>query len=70
MASEGERGTAKEILFLVEEADEGGYVARALDYCIFTEADSWEDLKSAIRDAVQCHFDHGEASSACQRARG
>jgi hypothetical protein len=51
---------AKEVLFLVEDAAEGGYVARALGYSIFTEADSWEDLKSAIRDAVQCHFDEGE----------
>jgi len=51
---------AKEVLFLVEDADEGGYVARALGYSIFTEADSWEELKQAIRDAVQCHFDKGE----------
>jgi hypothetical protein len=51
---------AKEVLFLVEDADEGGYVARALGYSIFTEADSWEELKQAIRDAVQCHFDAGE----------
>ena len=51
---------AKEVLFLVEDADEGGYIARALGYSIFTEADSWEDLKSAIRDAVQCHFDEDE----------
>ena len=51
---------AKEVLFLVEDAVEGGYVARALGYSIFTEADSWEDLKSAIRDAVHCHFDEGD----------
>lgn len=51
---------AKEVLFLVEDAVEGGYIARALGYSIFTEADSWEDLKSAIRDAVQCHFDEGD----------
>lgn len=48
---------AKEVLFLVEDADDGGYTARALDCSIFTEADSWEELKQAIRDAVQCHFD-------------
>jgi len=47
---------AKEILFLIEDADEGGYVARALGTSIFTEADSWEQLKIAIRDAVQRHF--------------
>ena len=51
---------AKEVLFLVEDADEGGYIARALGYSIFTEADSWEELKQAIRDAVQCHFDEGQ----------
>jgi len=51
---------AKEVLFLVEDADEGGYVARALGYSIFTEADSWEELKQSIRDAVQCHFEEGE----------
>ena len=51
---------AKEVLFLVEDAAEGGYIARALGYSIFTEADTWEDLKSAIRDAVQCHFDEGD----------
>jgi hypothetical protein len=52
---------AKEVLFLVEDAAEGGYVARALGHSIFTEADSWEELKRAVRDAVQCHFDEGEA---------
>ena len=51
---------AKEVLFLVEDAAEGGYIARALGYSIFTEADTWEDLKSAIRDAVRCHFDEGD----------
>jgi len=48
---------AKEIIFLVEDAPEGGYLARALGYSIFTEADTWEELKQAVRDAVQCHFD-------------
>ena len=51
---------AKEVLFLVEDAAEGGYVARALGYSIFTEADTWEELKTAIRDAVQCHFEEGD----------
>ena len=46
----------KEIIFIVEEAAEGGYTANALGYSIFTEADSWEELKNMIRDAVRCHF--------------
>lgn len=46
-----------EIVFLVEEAIEGGYTARALGFSIYTEADTWEDLKSAIQEAVNCHFE-------------
>jgi hypothetical protein len=46
-----------EIFFLVEEAVEGGYNARALGESIFTQGDNLDDLKANIRDAVQCHFD-------------
>jgi len=48
-----------EIFFLVEEAIEGGYNARAIGEAIFTEGDDMDDLKANIRDAVQCHFDEG-----------
>jgi hypothetical protein len=51
---------SKEIIFLVEDAPEGGYVARALGHSIFAEADMWEELKEAVRDAIQCHFDDEE----------
>ncbi len=50
-----------EIVFLVEEAAEGGYTARALGESIFTEADDLAALKIAIRDAVKCHFDDAES---------
>ena len=50
----------KEIIFLAEEAPEGGYVARALGYGIFTEADTFEELKAMVQDAVQCHFEAEE----------
>lgn len=46
-----------EIIFSVQESPEGGYEARALDHSIFTQADSLEELKSMVRDAVSCHFD-------------
>ena len=42
-----------EIIFLVEESPEGGYTARGLGHSIFTEADTWEELKEAVR----CHFE-------------
>lgn len=56
----GVSSMAKEVLFLVEDAPEGGYIARALGHSIFTEADSWGELKEAVRDAVLCHFDEGD----------
>ena len=46
----------KELGFLVEEAPEGGYTARALGESIFTEADDLPGLHDQIRDAVRCHF--------------
>ena len=46
-----------EIFFLVEEAPEGGYTARALGESIFTEAETLEELKTNVREAVHCHFE-------------
>ncbi len=50
-----------EVIFLVEEAPEGGYTARAMEAAIFTEADSLQELHENVRDAVRCHFDEGLA---------
>lgn len=49
-----------EIVFQVEDAPEGGFTARALGVSIFTEADTVEALREAVRDAVSCHFDEAE----------
>jgi hypothetical protein len=49
-----------EIIFIVEEAAEGGYTARALGPSIYTEADSLGELHDMVRDAVRCHFDEDE----------
>ena len=46
-----------EVIFSVHESPEGGYEARALGYAIFTQADSMDELRTAVRDAVRCHFD-------------
>jgi hypothetical protein len=63
-----------EIIFVVEEAPEGGYVARALSASIFTEADDLAQLREAARDAVGCHFEDGERQSGllrtCQEGYG
>jgi len=50
-----------EIVFVVEEAPEGGYVARAVGNSIFTEADSLPELHERAREAVRCHFDDDKA---------
>jgi len=53
--------TMNEIIFVVEEAAEGGYTAKGLGTSIVTEADSVEALHEQVRDAVKCHFDEGKA---------
>jgi hypothetical protein len=50
----------KENIFLVEEAVEGGYIAKALGESIVTEGDSIEEIKSNVREAVECHFDKAD----------
>ena len=53
-----------EILFIVEEAPEGGYVARAVGTSIFTEADDLAQLREAARDAVRCQVEDPDRPSA------
>jgi hypothetical protein len=50
-----------EIIFVVEEAPEGGYSARAVGESIFTQAESVAELHDRVRDAVQCQFEAGTA---------
>jgi hypothetical protein len=49
-----------EVIFVVEEAPDGGYLARASGVSIFTEADNLAELRAAIRDAVACHYPDGD----------
>jgi hypothetical protein len=48
-----------ELIFEVRDAEESGYFARALGYSIFTEADSWEDLRTSVLEATSLHFEDG-----------
>jgi hypothetical protein len=50
-----------EIIFVIEEASEGGFTARALGESVFTEAETFDALRQQVRDAVNCHFDQGQA---------
>jgi hypothetical protein len=46
-----------EILFVVEEAAEGGFIARGVGADIVTEADTLSELRANVREAVECHFE-------------
>ena len=46
-----------ELIFEVRDADESGYCARALGHSIFTEADTWEELRSNVLEATSLHFE-------------
>jgi len=48
-----------EVVFVVEEAPEGGYVATAVGAAIVTEADDLDGLRVQVGDAVRCHFVEG-----------
>ena len=49
-----------EVIFSVEDAPEGGYTARAVGISIFTEAETLAELRSAVRETVECHFENAE----------
>jgi predicted RNase H-like HicB family nuclease len=41
-----------ELIFEVRDAEEGGYWARALGHAIFTEGETWDELRSNVREAI------------------
>jgi predicted RNase H-like HicB family nuclease len=45
-----------EIIFIVEDSDEGGYTAKSLGYSIYTEGETLDELKENVKDAIKCHF--------------
>ena len=52
-----------EIIFEVREDEVGGgFTASALGFGIHSEADTVEELRSNVREAVDCYFDEGMES--------
>ena len=49
-----------EIIFEVQEAEEGGFWARALGHGIFTQGEDWDELRTMVKEAVACHFENLE----------
>ena len=54
-----ESASMDEIIFVVEDAPDGGLAARAVGESIFTQAATMAELHEKVRDAVRCHFDDG-----------
>ncbi|HTW94233.1 MAG TPA: hypothetical protein VMD30_05545 [Tepidisphaeraceae bacterium] len=50
-----------EILFVIEEAPEGGFVARGVGADIVTEGETLDEVRRNVREAVECHFEEGQA---------
>ena len=50
----------REIVFEVTEELDGGFVAECLTEDIFTQADSWEELRENVTEAVAAYFFDGE----------
>jgi predicted RNase H-like HicB family nuclease len=50
-----------ELIFEIRDAEEGGYFARALGHAIFTEGESWDELRSNVLEAVELHFEDRQA---------
>ena len=46
-----------ELIFEVRDAEEGGYCARALGHAVFTQAETWEELRGNVLEAVLLHFE-------------
>jgi predicted RNase H-like HicB family nuclease len=45
-----------ELVFEVTQEADGGYSAECLTENIFTQGDSWEELKANVREAVTAFF--------------
>ena len=46
----------KEIVFEIAEDADGGFTAESIGESIFTQADSWEELRTNVREAVQAFY--------------
>ena len=53
----------KEVIFLVKEAEEGGFYAEAVGFGIFAEGETIEELRENIKGGIDCFFNKEELPS-------
>jgi predicted RNase H-like HicB family nuclease len=46
-----------ELIFEIRDAEEGGFYARALGHAIFTQGETWDELRGNVLEAVSLHFE-------------
>lgn len=42
---------------MVEESPAGGYEARVLGHSLFTQGETLDEVREAVKDAGRCHFE-------------
>jgi predicted RNase H-like HicB family nuclease len=47
-----------ELIFEIRDAEEGGFYARALGHGIFTQGETWDELRGNVLEAVSLHFEN------------
>jgi predicted RNase H-like HicB family nuclease len=47
---------ASELVFKVTKESDGGYSAECVTENIFTQGDTWEELRANVKDAVEAFF--------------
>jgi predicted RNase H-like HicB family nuclease len=45
-----------EVVFSAAQEADGGYAAECLSHDIFTQGDSWDDLRANVQEAVNAYF--------------
>jgi predicted RNase H-like HicB family nuclease len=45
-----------ELVFEITQESDGGFVAEALGESIITQADTWEELRANVREAVKAFY--------------
>jgi predicted RNase H-like HicB family nuclease len=45
-----------ELIFEVTQESDGGFIAEALGENIVTEADTWEQLRANVKEAVEAYY--------------
>ena len=46
----------RELVFEITQEEDGGYCAKAVGEGIFTQSDTWEELREMVLDATKAYF--------------